>query len=145
MAVSSKVRYGLTALVYIAARHNENSKGISAVEIARENDISLKYLEQIMVTLRKDGVLTALRGISGGYKLARPASEITLTEILKSLDGIACMTSAECSCTVWESINDFVCKSFDNVVTDFTDNVTLRDIASNYLNEAVTMTQGQWI
>lgn len=132
MAISSKAKYGLTALIYIAVNETEKH-GISAVEISASNNISLKYLEQILNVMRKDNIISASRGFYGGYKLAKSADKITLTEIMHSLDAIMYMTDNDCTGNVWEHINDFVCKKYDNIINDFTDGITLSDIVENYL------------
>jgi len=75
-------RYALKALVFVAARD-----GASAAEISRGGGVSLKYLELILRNLTRAGLLTSQRGRNGGYRLARPASEITMAEIVRSLDG----------------------------------------------------------
>ncbi|MBL0707852.1 MAG: Rrf2 family transcriptional regulator [Sulfurimonas sp.] len=82
--VSSKGIYGLTAML-ILAKENEQ-KLLQIKEIASKGDIPQNYLEQILVTLKKSGIVESIRGASGGYKLSKSANNITVLEILNSLE-----------------------------------------------------------
>lgn len=85
MKLSKKSRYGITALVDIAANYSDQY--VSLGEVADRNGISLKYLEQIFASLRKSGIVKSVKGPQGGYCLSRPASEISIIQILTSLEG----------------------------------------------------------
>ncbi|WP_324172895.1 Rrf2 family transcriptional regulator [Sulfurimonas sp.] len=82
--VSTKGIYGLTAMV-ILAKENEQ-KLLQIKEIASKGDIPQNYLEQILVTLKKSGIVESIRGASGGYRLSKNANNITVLEILNSLE-----------------------------------------------------------
>jgi Rrf2 family protein len=90
--LSQKSRYALRALA-VLAEHNEPTP-LSIQEIASRADAPRKFLEAILLELRKDGVLTSARGKLGGYSLAAPAADIPLSRIIRTLDGplapIAC-------------------------------------------------------
>jgi Rrf2 family protein len=90
--LSQKTRYALRALAVLAA-HQEPTP-LSIVQIAERADAPRKFLEAILLELRKDGVLTSARGKRGGYQLAAPAAEIPLARVIRALDGplapIAC-------------------------------------------------------
>ncbi|MCB6201705.1 RrF2 family transcriptional regulator [Extibacter muris] len=85
MKISTKGRYGLRALVDMAA--NANGEPVSLVQTASRQNLSLNYLEQVFGTLRKAGIVASVKGAGGGYRLARDASEITVKEILEALEG----------------------------------------------------------
>ena len=79
MRVSTRVEYGLMALVDIAI-HSENGESVSTTEIADRQKISQKYLEQILPQLRQAGLIKAQKGLRGGYRLGKPAEEVLLAE-----------------------------------------------------------------
>ena len=84
MKLSTKGRYAMVALTDLALA----SEGalLSLAEISKRQDISLPYLEQLFVKLRRAGLVESVRGPGGGYRLARPASEIRVSEILRAVD-----------------------------------------------------------
>ncbi|MBO9397132.1 Rrf2 family transcriptional regulator [Shimia sp. R9_1] len=84
MKLSTKGRYAVVALADIALQPPENL--VSLNEIAKRQDISLPYLEQLFVKLRRAGLVESVRGPGGGYRLARSASEIRTADILAAVD-----------------------------------------------------------
>jgi len=84
MKVNTKVRYGLRAILQIADSYGKDPVPISAISESQE--ISGKYLEQVVGTLRKAGLITSRKGVRGGYMLARAPEDITLWEIITALD-----------------------------------------------------------
>ena len=85
MRVSTRVEYGMLALTDIAL-YSENGTSVSAPEIAERQNISQKYLEQILTHLKQAGLIRAQKGLRGGYTLSRAADQIRLSEILDALD-----------------------------------------------------------
>ena len=85
MKVSTRVEYGMVALTDIAL-YSDSGSSVSAPDIAEREDISQKYLEQILTHLKQAGLIRAQKGLRGGYTLARPANSIRLSEILNALD-----------------------------------------------------------
>ena len=85
MKLSTKGRYGLRALIDLAV-YCENET-VSIASIAARQNISESYLEQLIAKLRKAGLVTSVRGAGGGYKLAKPAEEISVGDILRALEG----------------------------------------------------------
>lgn len=85
MNVSTKSEYGLRALIYLAG-HGEG-RLVPAREIAEKWNVPVKYLEQILKSLKEAGVIAGHVGVGGGYRLTRPASMITAGEIIRILDG----------------------------------------------------------
>ena len=84
MKLSTKGRYAVVALADLALQDEEALVSLS--EISKRQDISLAYLEQLFVKLRRAGLVASVRGPGGGYRLARAASEIRVAEILSSVD-----------------------------------------------------------
>ncbi|UKM64926.1 Rrf2 family transcriptional regulator [Flavobacteriaceae bacterium GSB9] len=83
--LSKKTKYGLKALTYIARRVED--KPVQVSEIAKSESIPQKFLESILLTLRKSGVLGSKKGKHGGYYLRKEPSEILMTEIMRVLEG----------------------------------------------------------
>ena len=84
MRLSKKAEYGLRALVAIA---REPRRSWSIQELAGQERIPIKFLEQILLGLRHAGVLSSKRGVGGGYTLVRPADQIRLGEVIAVFDG----------------------------------------------------------
>lgn len=90
MQVSSKGRYAVMAMVDLAAGGDDAVAPLAA--IAGRQHISLAYLEQLFLKLRRAGLVDSMRGPGGGYRLARPAAEITLSEVMAAVDEPVKMT-----------------------------------------------------
>lgn len=86
MKLSTKGRYAVVALAGLALE--PEGQRVNLAEISRREDISLSYLEQLFVRMRRAGLVTATRGPGGGYQLARPAAEISIADILIAVDEI---------------------------------------------------------
>ena len=85
MKISTKGRYGLRAMIDIAVYREKEPVPIS--KIAERQSLSERYLEQMMSLLRKNGLIRSVRGAGGGYVLARDASEISVGDVLRALEG----------------------------------------------------------
>ena len=85
MAVSTRIRYGLRALIYLARDHEEQFIPLNF--ISEKEHISQKYLENIFTLLKRGKIVTAVRGPEGGYTLTKPPAELTVYEIVKALEG----------------------------------------------------------
>lgn len=97
MKLSSKARYGLKAMCYMADHHGDGV--ISLSTMATSLGVSDKYLEQLISTLRKAGLISANRGANGGYFLSKTPNEISVGEIIRALeDGLVIIDclSGEC-------------------------------------------------
>lgn len=84
MKLSTKGRYAMVALADLALAKPEELVSLS--EISKRQDISLPYLEQLFVKLRRAGLVEAVRGPGGGYRLGRAASEIRVSEVMEAVD-----------------------------------------------------------
>tara|TARA_R110001592_G_scaffold64395_1_gene197970 strand:+ start:3813 stop:4232 length:420 start_codon:yes stop_codon:yes gene_type:complete len=83
--LSKKTKYGIKALTYLARQENKTPVAIST--ISKSENISLKFLESILLTLRKNGLLGSKKGKGGGYYLLKEPSEIEMTTIMRILEG----------------------------------------------------------
>ncbi len=131
MKISTKGRYALRMLVELA-RHQENGY-MSLKEISERQNISKKYLEQIVPMLNKSGILRTNRGNKGGYMLAKPASECTVGDVLRATEGslapVSCLDQEYNDCPragfcvtlyIWEGLN--------KAVADYLNSITIQDI-----------------
>jgi len=84
MRLSTKGRYAVMAMFDLALHEQESPVPLS--EISTSQTISLSYLEQLFAKLRKSGLVIGVRGVGGGYRLGRPANDITIAEILRAVD-----------------------------------------------------------
>ena len=130
MKLSTKGRYGLRALIDLAL-YSEN-EAASIASISARQQISESYLEQLIAKLRKAGLVVSVRGAGGGYRLAKPASEISVGDILRalegSLDAVHCPgLEEEGSCEgsefcvtkyVWQRINESINRTVDEIRLD---------------------------
>lgn len=91
MKINTKIRYGLRALISIACC--KESGGLLQKQIAKEQHLSNKYLDAIISALKSKGLITTFRGKGSGYKLTRPAEEITMFDIYTAFEPV---TVVEC-------------------------------------------------
>ncbi len=92
MKLSTRTRYAVRAIIELA--QNNSNKPLQLKIIAQRQDISVKYLEQLMAILRSAGFVRSIRGSKGGYVLARAANQIKLNEVLHRLEGT--VSTVEC-------------------------------------------------
>lgn len=85
MKLSTRGRYGARALMELAKNYGQGP--LSLKEISNRQDIPLKYLEQIAMSLKDAALIKSVRGPAGGYELCRPPSEVHLLEIVETLEG----------------------------------------------------------
>ncbi|MEM1007613.1 MAG: Rrf2 family transcriptional regulator [Myxococcota bacterium] len=93
MKLSTRAEYGTRALIELASQF-EHNKPLMLQTIAENQGLSKKYLEQLFALLKKSRLVKGIRGPSGGYQLTRPPEEITLSQIVESLEGS--LAVAEC-------------------------------------------------
>lgn len=131
MKISTKGRYALRMLLDLA--EHENSGYIALKDIAERQNISKKYLEQIVPVLNKSNMLLTNRGFQGGYKLAKAPSAYTVGQILQLTEGslapVACLDHEPVAC---ERCNDCVTlpiwQGLNRVIQEYLDSITLQDI-----------------
>jgi Rrf2 family cysteine metabolism transcriptional repressor len=86
MKISTRTEYGIRVLVTLA-RLDDDDACLSLTEIAKREKLPHAYLEQLVGDLRRAGIVSATRGQAGGYRLARPAAEIPMTDAVRALEG----------------------------------------------------------
>ena len=131
MIVSTKGRYALRVMVYLAINQNEGHTPLK--EIAESENISQKYLESIMTLLSKGALVDAVHGKGGGYRLNREPSQYTVGSILKLTEGslapVSCTTQGPAACSrstccqtkpMWEKL--------DKMIDEFFEGITLADL-----------------
>jgi Rrf2 family protein len=134
MRLSTKTRYGVRAMFDIAY-HSRDQPGVAAQakDIARREDIPLRYLEQIFQDLKRAGLVESKRGPRGGYYLKGDAGEITLGHIVRALQGPIVemfavesdeatnsgpITSRHLTSALWKELADHVASWFDSITLD---------------------------
>ncbi|MBR4495823.1 MAG: Rrf2 family transcriptional regulator [Acholeplasmatales bacterium] len=131
--ISTKGRYALRLMIDIAAY--SNGEVVSLKDISKRQNISIKYLEQVVSLLTKGGLLQSIRGNNGGYRLTKKPSDYTIGEILRTAEGtlvpVACLQCDPITCDRVEicSTIDFW-KGFNEVINNYVDGVTLEDLAN---------------
>ena len=138
MRLSKRGEYGLRAMITLAepAKDGSSPAMLQIKEISEREQISPKFLEQILLTLKNAGLLHSKMGVGGGYYLARPASEITLGQIFRILDGpvapIRCvsqMAYEPCGCPDEQTCGLRLAMSdVRNAIADILDNTSLADV-----------------
>ena len=131
MKISTKGRYALRLMVDLA-EHRENGF-IALKDVAKRQNISKKYLEQIVPVLNGAGLLITNRGNKGGYRLAKPPSEYTVGDILRITEGsIAPVSCLETEVNYCERKNCcqtlFVWEGLYKTVNEYLDGITVQDI-----------------
>ncbi len=130
MKLSTKGRYGLRAMIDLARYSEEEPVSISS--IAARQDISERYLEQLVGLLKKAGLVRSIRGATGGYVLAKSTGEISVGDVLRALEGSlepvrcaafyseeGCMAADGCVTKyVWQKINDSINDTVNHMMLD---------------------------
>lgn len=137
MKLSTKGRYAMVALVDIALQDSDTL--VTLGEIAKRQDISLPYLEQLFVKLRRADLVASVRGPGGGYRLARPTSEIRVVDVLAAVDETVSAlqkgagASGAASGSRAQSMTNRLWESLSAQVYVFLHQTRLSDVVSNTL------------
>ena len=135
MKLSTRGKYGLYAMIYLAQHDGEGPQSLKAIA---ELGTPEAYLEQLLGSLRRADLVKTVRGAQGGYQLSRPAGEITARDILEAMEGpfslsdcvgdpdASCARSGNCPAkSVWEFLTD----KFNGLL----DSITLSDMVNQNL------------
>ena len=126
MKISSKGRYGITIMIYLA-KHYKEDRYISLKEISENENISFKYLEKLMISLNKDNYLDVKKGNNGGYRLNKDPKDYRIGDILRKLEGSGITNCEEKKCdkkdkcstySIYKELNDEFNKMMDNKTLD---------------------------
>lgn len=137
MKLSTKGRYAMVALTDLALQPQEDL--VTLGEIAKRQNISLAYLEQLFVKLRRAGLVESVRGPGGGYRLARPADQVRVAEVLGAVDETVsalhtgAAVSGGLSGTKAQSLNNRLWESFSAHTYVFLHQTRLSDVVGNAL------------
>ena len=131
MLISTKGRYALRIVLDLAQHAGDGY--VSLKSVAERQDVSVKYLESIVALLQKGGVLTSQRGTQGGYRLACPASELSVYEIVRLTEGsLAPVSCVEGGCDPCENAGSCRTRTMwtklDKLINDFFDVITIADL-----------------
>lgn len=134
MKLSTKGRYGLKAMFELALDMSE--KPVPLKVIAKKQDISEQYLEQIFSSLKKADLVKSVRGSQGGYFLSKNKAEITVGDVLRVLEGDFALTdclSDNDSCKNSQScVTKLVWEKMKNSIEIAMDSITLKDMVEDY-------------
>lgn len=139
MRISAKARYGLAAVISMAYKslnveHNGQNECITIISLSEKLGISKIYLEQVFSLLKRGGIVNSTKGSQGGYTLTRPAKEITVFDVLYSIET-----------SLFEKTEDTVSKNNEGIervmqemvfdmlnvsIRDFLTKISLEDITS---------------
>jgi Rrf2 family protein len=146
MRLSTRSRYGVRLMLELALNYN---KGYTFLKnIARKEDISEKYLSQLVIPLKASGLIISSRGAHGGYKLAKDPSLITIKDIVHTLEGSislvecvdnpsVCDRSSTClTRTVWEVL--------DKKISDTLSSITLSDLVESQLIPSIQSSKSNY-
>ncbi len=134
MRLTTKGRYAVTAMLDLSLNYGQGS--ITLADISERQGISLSYLEQLFSRLRKQDLVSSTRGPGGGYRLSRPADEITVLDVISAVDekvdSTACDGKGNChgdeqclSHELWQSLSE--------QIQSYLSNITLGEVVHNHL------------
>lgn len=135
MKLSKKGEYALMAMIVLSMNNNRT---MQIREIAQSENIPVKFLEQILLELKKAGLLESKRGAGGGYRLLKQPSKITLARVIRIIDGplapincVSQMAHIKCpkerTCGLYKTMLDV-----RNAISDILEGVTFQDIINRY-------------
>lgn len=106
MQISARVDYGVRALLVLTEQHHIDAKCVMKIEsIATSQDIPLKFLESILIALKHSDIVTSVRGKEGGYRLSQLPSDVSIADVMRSLEGpLAAVRSERPESTEYEGV-----------------------------------------
>ena len=143
MKISTRARYGTRAMVDLALHCGEGA--VMVKDIGERQQISTRYLEQLLFSLKLAGMVSSSRGMGGGFTLAKPAAEIKLLDIVQALDGpiapVRCVDEPDLFCRseycaardVWVQVKEAANKVLESV--------TLEDLVNKQKSKETTATR----
>ncbi len=137
MKLTTKGRYGLRAMFDLAL--NYSAEPVSLNTIANRQGISVNYLEQLISPLRKAGLVKSIRGAQGGYMLARNPKQISVGEILETLEGplapATCVVETDdsdaCSCSEY-CVTKIIYEKIRDSINDVVNGISLQDMIDDH-------------
>ena len=130
--LSTKGRYGTRLMLNLALHYKEGRDAVVLKRISEEEDLSIRYLEQIIIPLKINKLVKSVRGAGGGYALARQPSEISLCEIIEILEGtcalVDCVEDPDSCDRIGECAAQVVWKEASVLLKNFLESKTLQDL-----------------
>lgn len=130
--LSTKGRYGTRLMINLARHYKNGNEAVILKNVSEEEEISIRYLEQIIIPLKIANLVKSIRGAGGGYTLTRKPSQIKLSDILHVLEGSCCLVECVADeeychrisfCAAYEAW-----KEASNRLKSYFDSVTLQDL-----------------
>ena len=135
MRLSTKSRYGTRAILDIAINYEKGP--VSVKSLAKRQDISVKYMEQLIPLLKLAGLIRSVRGAGGGYTLSKHADQIKLRDIIDALEGsifpVDCVDNPEMCDRAKKCVTYEIWKDIQNTINNMLDSITLADIVKRQL------------
>ncbi len=130
--LSTKGRYGTRLMLNLALHYNEGREAVVLKNISKEEDLSIRYLEQIIIPLKINKLVKSVRGAGGGYTLARNPSEINLCQIIEVLEGscalVDCVEDPDSCDRIDECATQVVWKEASDLLKNYFESKTLQDL-----------------
>lgn len=144
MRLTTKGRYAVTAMLDLAF-HSER-RPVTLTDIAKRQEISLSYLEQLFARLRRSGMVEGVRGPGGGYQLSRKAASISIAEIIsavdETIDSTRCGGQANCQ-NAEPCLTHDLWMGLSDQIRDYLDSITLEDVLTRTTVREVAKRQDQ--
>lgn len=133
MRLSTRARYGTRLMLELALNFDKGT--IFLKVIAKEEEISEKYLSHLVIPLKASGLISSSRGVHGGYRLAKPPTQITLKEIVQTLEGsisfVECVKNPSVCSRVSKCATRSIWEKLDEKISDELSSVTLEDLMNS--------------
>ena len=130
MKLSTRTRYAVRAIIELA--QNDQNKPLQLKIIAQRQEISIKYLEQLMAVLRSAGFVRSIRGSKGGYVLAKAPNQIKMNEVLHRLEGavatVECVENENCCSRSADCAARYLWAQVEQAIENVLRSVTLQDL-----------------
>lgn len=140
MKLSTRTRYGIRAIIEIA--ENSGRGPLQIRVIAKRQDISVKYLEQLMAILRSAGFVRSIRGAKGGYMLAKAPNQIKLNEVFDCLEGhvttVECVEDKDYCERTADCVARRVWAQVQQAITNVLQSITLQDLVDRAKDKKVS-------
>ena len=141
MKLSTRSRYGLRAIVELAMSYGKGPLQIKT--IAERQDISNKYLEQLMSILKSSGLVRSIRGAKGGYILAKDPKDVRISDIFLTLEGplitVDCLEHPEFCTKCTDCVTRYVWSEIQNAMIGVMNSITLQDLVDKAMHGKSTV------
>jgi Rrf2 family protein len=130
--LSTKGRYGTRLMLNLALHYDAGQEPVILKNVSKEEEISIRYLEQIIIPLKLSKLVKSIRGAGGGYILTQPPSEVKLIEIIEALEGpialVDCIDDLDYCDRMPRCATFEVWKEANNLLRDYFSKTTLQDL-----------------